>query len=284
MAYREAMASFAQMETMDVWYAYMDEDELMRGVRGAVAEAAKGKKGKDTKVAKRAGRVAEKTREKAHTRDSLQALSKLSEVVDGKYRIVSQPPIVVPERDLAATYGLSAEEADRAIREQFRAYRATLQDDRRYLLERFEIADTARKVVGVGSVGTRAFIVLLQGRDARDPLFLQIKEATASVLEEHCWGVLAVTDPVSPGHRGYSVLAAVGLGIQFLFRTIGADCQTSAAPCAGRWRAASIHPTGPTTVRRQVTAPQTAASGHAQTGLESAATTLAPVHSRCGDR
>jgi hypothetical protein len=174
------------METMDVWYACMDEDELMRGVRGAVAEAAKGKKGKDTKVAKRAGRVAEKTREKAHTRDSLQALSKLSEVVDGKYRIVSQPPIVVPERDLAATYGLSAEEADRAIREQFRAYRATLQDDRRYLLERFEIANTARKVVGVGSVGTRAFIVLLQGRDARDPLFLQIKEATASVLEEHC--------------------------------------------------------------------------------------------------
>jgi uncharacterized protein (DUF2252 family) len=190
-AYREAMASFAQMGTMDVWYAHMDEDELMRGVRGAVAEAMKdkkgkkGKKGKDAKVAaKRGERVAEKTREKAHTRDSLQALSKLSELVDGKYRIVSQPPIIVPQRDLAATYGLSADEADHAIREQFRAYRATLQDDRRYLLERFEITDTARKVVGVGSVGTRAFIVLLQGRDARDPLFLQIKEATASVLEE----------------------------------------------------------------------------------------------------
>jgi uncharacterized protein (DUF2252 family) len=193
-AYREAMASFAQMGTMDVWYAHMDEDEVMSGVRGAVAEAAKGKKGKkgkdgkdgkDGKEAKRAGRGAEKTREKAHTRDSLQALSKLSELVDGKYQIVSQPPIVVPERDLAATYGFSADEADQAIREQFRAYRATLQDDRRALLERFEIADMARKVVGVGSVGTRAFIVLLQGRDARDPLFLQIKEATASVLEEH---------------------------------------------------------------------------------------------------
>ena len=74
---------------------------------------------------------------------------------------------------------------DHAIREQFRSYRATLQDDRRDLLERFEIVDAARKVVGVGSVGTRAFIVLLQGRDAHDPLFLQIKEATASVLEEH---------------------------------------------------------------------------------------------------
>jgi uncharacterized protein (DUF2252 family) len=187
-AYREAMASFARMGTMDVWYAHMDEDELMRGVRGAAAQAVKGKKGKkgkkDAKVAKRGEKVAEKTRQKAHTRDSLQALSKLGEVVDGKYRIVSQPPIVVPERDLAATYGLSADEADRAIREQFRSYRATLQDDRRYLLERFDIVDAARKVVGVGSVGTRAFIVLLQGRDARDPLFLQIKEATASVLEE----------------------------------------------------------------------------------------------------
>jgi uncharacterized protein (DUF2252 family) len=128
---------------------------------------------------------AAKTIEKARTRDSLQALSKLGELVDGRYRIVSQPPIVVPLRDLAATYGLSAAEAEHAIHEQFRAYRATLQDDRRQLLERFQIVDAARKVVGVGSVGTRAFIVLLQGRDAQDPLFMQIKEATASVLEPY---------------------------------------------------------------------------------------------------
>jgi hypothetical protein len=74
---------------------------------------------------------------------------------------------------------------DRLIREQFRAYRATLQDDRRHLLERFQVVDLAGKVVGVGSVGTRAFIVLLQGRDQDDPLFLQVKEATASVLEDH---------------------------------------------------------------------------------------------------
>ena len=188
-AYREAMASFAQMGTMDIWYAHLDEDELMKGVRGALAGIAKGKKGKkgeaDKKFAKQREKIAEKTREKAHTRDSLQALSKLAEIVDGKYRIVSQPPIVVPERDLLATFGLSPDEMDHAIREQFRSYRATLQDDRRHLLERFEIVDAARKVVGVGSVGTRAFIVLLQGRDAHDPLFLQIKEATASVLEEH---------------------------------------------------------------------------------------------------
>jgi uncharacterized protein (DUF2252 family) len=86
---------------------------------------------------------------------------------------------------LAATYGLSPDQVVPAIRDQFRAYRATLQDDRRHLLERFEVVDIARKVVGVGSVGTRAFIVLLQGRDAQDPLFLQIKEATASVLEPY---------------------------------------------------------------------------------------------------
>ena len=128
---------------------------------------------------------AEKTAEKAHTRDSLQALSKLAEVVDGRYRIVSQPPIVVPLRELAPSTGRSVEEMEGLIHEQFRAYRRTLQDDRRKLLERFEVVDMARKVVGVGSVGTRAFIVLLQGRDQGDPLFLQVKEATASVLEDH---------------------------------------------------------------------------------------------------
>ena len=115
----------------------------------------------------------------------MQALSKLGEVVDGRYRIVSQPPVVIPARDLQAMYGYSADEVEAAIHQQFRAYRATLQEDRRHLLERFEIVDLARKVVGVGSVGTRAFIVLLQGRDEQDPLFLQVKEATASVLEDH---------------------------------------------------------------------------------------------------
>jgi uncharacterized protein (DUF2252 family) len=213
-AYREAMASFAQMPTMDIWYAHLDEDELRAGIRTVVAGTAKqekaakkaekaGKQAKapkkaekraakqekadreQAKAAKTAGKRAEKTLAKAHTRDSLQALSKLCERVDGSYRIVSQPPIVVPARDLAATYGLSPDQVLPVIHEQFRAYRATLQDDRRHLLERFEIVDMARKVVGVGSVGTRAFIVLLQGRDAADPLFLQIKEATASVLEPY---------------------------------------------------------------------------------------------------
>ena len=213
-AYREAMAEFGQMPTMDIWYASLDEDELRASIRATVAgtarqeqvakqrekadKRAKAPKGaekraakqekadrQEEKAAKAAARRAEKAADKAHTRDSLQALSKLGELVDGKYRIVSQPPTVVPLRDLAPTFGLSADEANAAIRDQFRAYRQTLQHDRRHLLERFEIVDAARKVVGVGSVGTRALIVLLQGRDAQDPLFLQVKEATASVLEPY---------------------------------------------------------------------------------------------------
>jgi len=192
-AYREAMAEFAQMRTMDIWYARLDEDELMKAVRGALSEAEeaakKGPKGarkkakQKTKAAREAERDAEKASAKARTRDSLQALSKLGEFADGRYQIVSQPPIVIPARDLAAASGVSPDEVDQLVRDQFSAYRATLRDDQRHLLERFQIVDMARKVVGVGSVGTQAFIVLLQGRNAHDPLFLQVKEATASVLE-----------------------------------------------------------------------------------------------------
>jgi len=174
-AYRQAMAEFAQMRTLDIWYAHLDEKEILTAAKATV------KVKKDKKEIKRG----KKAFEKARTRDSLQALSKLGELVDGQYRIASQPPIVVPARDLAATYGLAPDEVETAIHEQFRDYRATLQEDRRHLLEHFRIIDVARKVVGVGSVGTRAFIVLLQGRDEDDPLFLQVKEASASVLEDH---------------------------------------------------------------------------------------------------
>ena len=227
-AYREAMAEFALMRTMEIWYASMGEDEVLASIRAMAAGTAKQEKQaakqekadkqqetaakraktpkkqekqaakqekadkqvekadrQQEKEVKSAAKRAEKTVAKARTRDSLQALSKLGELVDGQYRIVSQPPIVIPLRDLPASYGLTADEAEKGIHDQFRAYRATLQDDRRQLLERFEFVDAARKVVGVGSVGTRAFIVLLQGRDAQDPLFLQIKEATASVLEPY---------------------------------------------------------------------------------------------------
>ncbi len=204
-AYREAMAQFAQMRTMDVWYAHISEDELRGalakltaestgkksrapadGLSGKPARASKSRRGPGAKAeVARAVRQGEKTLRKAHTRDSLQALSKLGEHVDGAYRIVSQPPVVVPARDLWTTSGMAADEVETLIRQQFRAYQMTLADDRRHLLSNFEIVDMARKVVGVGSVGTRAFIALLQGRDDQDPLFLQVKEATRSVLEDH---------------------------------------------------------------------------------------------------
>lgn len=181
-AYREAMAEFAQMGTLDIWYARLSEEQLMETIELAVAT----QKGK---ALKKAAHGMEKTAKqnvaKAHTRDSLQALSKLAERVDGEYRIVSQPPIVIPSRELGESFGMSADGIQKAVREQLRSYRATLPDDRRILLERFEVIDVARKVVGVGSVGTRAFIALLQGRDEQDPLFLQVKEATRSVLEDH---------------------------------------------------------------------------------------------------
>jgi uncharacterized protein (DUF2252 family) len=183
MAYREAMAGFATMGMMDIWYAHLAEDEVSQVLQDAAAEASKTKKG--AKAAKRVGKVARKEAAKARTRDSLQALSKLAEQVSGEYRIVSRPPLIIPARDLEATYGIPRDDMERLLREQFRAYRATLRDDHRHLLERFQPVDMARKVVGVGSVGTLAYVVLLQGRDQDDPLFLQLKEATASVLEDH---------------------------------------------------------------------------------------------------
>ena len=181
-AYRTQMAEFAEVRTLDIWYARLSEQEFMSGIKEAARAVERvGSK----KVAKTAAKAAEKQVRKAHTRDSLQALSRLAERVDGRYRIVSQPPAVIPLRDLAPRVGLSVDELEHVIHEQFRAYRETLQDDRRHLLEKFEIVDMAHKVVGVGSVGTRAFVVLLEGRDQDDPLFLQVKEATASVLEDH---------------------------------------------------------------------------------------------------
>ena len=173
-AYRTAMREFAQMGTLEVWYSRLDAETLLAR---ATTEASK----RDQKALARG----EKVIAKARTKDSLQALSKLTEVVDGHHRILSDPPVVVPGRDLLETYGMSPDEVQAAVHGLLRAYRSTLTDDRRHLLERFELVDFARKVVGVGSVGTRAWIVLLQGRDGEDPLFLQVKQATRSVLEDH---------------------------------------------------------------------------------------------------
>lgn len=166
-AYREAVREFSTMGTLDLWYARISTDDILQTVT-PVASA---------KQLKRA----EKNLAKARAKTSLRAFEKLTETVDGEVRIRRDPPKVVPLRDLVPP------ELREAVTEQLhgvvRSYRATLNDDRRHLLERYRYVDLARKVVGVGSVGTRAWIALLLGRDDHDPLFLQIKEAQPSVLE-----------------------------------------------------------------------------------------------------
>jgi uncharacterized protein (DUF2252 family) len=166
-AYRESMRDFAGMRALDLWYARIDVDEIAQ----ALAEQG------SAKEIKRFDRNIAKTR----TKDSLKAFAKLTEIVHGQARIVSDPPLIVTIEDLAG-------DDEHAGIEDFvsgivRSYRRSLPTDRRQLLERFHYAHAARKVVGVGSVGTRAWIVLMEGRDAGDPLFLQAKEAEPSVLE-----------------------------------------------------------------------------------------------------
>ncbi|HWH95135.1 MAG TPA: DUF2252 domain-containing protein [Baekduia sp.] len=166
-AYRESMRTFAEMRALDLWYARIDVEEIAeRYAAQASAEEVK-----------RFARNVAKTRSK----DSLKAFGKLTEIVDGRARIISDPPLIVTIED-AAGDGHQAGIED-FVRGIIRSYRRSLPSDRRHLLERFHYAHAARKVVGVGSVGTRAWIVLMQGRDANDPLFLQVKEAGASVLE-----------------------------------------------------------------------------------------------------
>ncbi len=166
--YRTAMAGFAAMNNLDVWYAHLDIEAVLEEFRSQF-------KPKELKRG-------EKQVAKARTKDSMTAFSKLAQVVDGEARIVADPPLIVPIDDLAT--GRAHDEMFDMLRELLRSYRSTLQHDRRLLLEEFRLVDLARKVVGVGSVGTRAWIALMLGRDEQDPLFLQMKEAESSVLEE----------------------------------------------------------------------------------------------------
>ena len=166
--YRTAMADFAAMKQLEVWYSQLDIDSLVKEFASQFK----------AKLVKRA----DKQLAKARTKDSMTAFSKLTEVVDGKTRIVDQSPLIVPARELAT--GAEFERLWGVLQGVLRGYRETLEFDRRVLLEEFELTDLAHKVVGVGSVGTRAWIALMLGRDGQDPLFLQVKEADASVLEE----------------------------------------------------------------------------------------------------
>jgi uncharacterized protein (DUF2252 family) len=167
--YRTAMREFATMRNLDVWYTSMDVDTRLSELRAVATR----------KQVKRT----EQTLAKARTRDSMHAFSKLTHMVDGEPRIISDPPLIEPIEELA--HGLEAEQLTEALHDVLRAYRKTLPHDRKALLEQFRLVHVARKVVGVGSVGTRAWIALMLGRDEADPLFLQIKEAQPSVLEDH---------------------------------------------------------------------------------------------------
>jgi uncharacterized protein (DUF2252 family) len=168
--YREAIREFAAAGNLVVWYAHLDTETVV----------AKYAPQFQPRVVKRT----EKTLTKARTRDSMSALAKLCQINDdGHAEIVDQSPLIVPIRHLVTDR--SEEEVFDELRSLMRVYRDTLQHDRRVLLEQFELVDFARKVVGVGSVGTRAWIGLLFGRDNSEPLFLQMKEAEASVLEEY---------------------------------------------------------------------------------------------------
>ncbi len=168
-SYREAMRDFAQMRALDLWYARLHVDDLLERWR----DQASGRQMKRF----------ERNVAKARTKDSVRASSRLTELVDGRPRIISDPPLIVPIEDLLQS--LEHDALEDGIRTIIRSYRRTLSADRRRLLERFNYAHAARKVVGVGSVGTRAWIVLMLGNDDADPLFLQIKEAQPSVLEAH---------------------------------------------------------------------------------------------------
>ena len=168
--YRSAMRAFADQPLLEVWYAHLDIEQAIGDFRAQM----KGKRFKKT----------EALLAKAHTKDSTLALRKLTTLDGGQRRIISDPPMIMPIEDVFADVQASAIYAE--IRTVVGKYRRTLQSDRRHLLEQFTLVQVARKVVGVGSVGTRAWIVLMDAADGTEPLFLQAKEAQPSVLAEYC--------------------------------------------------------------------------------------------------
>jgi uncharacterized protein (DUF2252 family) len=164
--YRKAMARFAEARVLDIWYSQLTLAQIQQFIPK--------KKDRD---------AAAKSAKKARSKGSLKALSKLAERVGGQYRIKSEPPLLLPLRDLAAS--ADPDKLRKQTDHAMDSYRSTLADNRKLLFSRFQPVDMAVKVVGVGSVGTRCLIVLFQGRDEDDPLFLQIKEATDAVLEDY---------------------------------------------------------------------------------------------------
>jgi uncharacterized protein (DUF2252 family) len=167
--YRSAMRDFAQQTFLDVWYAHLDVEPALSTLTSQIK-------------AKRL-KAFEKMLDKAHTKDSTSAMEKLTAEVDGQRRIISDPPTIVPVEEVFAN--VQAEAIYQEIGTVLNKYRRSLQSDRRHLLSEFTLEHVARKVVGVGSVGTRAWIALMDAADGVEPLVLQAKEAQPSVLAEY---------------------------------------------------------------------------------------------------
>jgi uncharacterized protein (DUF2252 family) len=167
--YRTAMRDFADQAFLDVWYTHVDIEPMIAELKSQV----KAKRYKE----------ARKLLAKAHTSDTMKAVGKLTTVVEGQRRIISQPPLIMPVEEVFADVQAGA--IYQLLNTVLGKYRRTLQSDRRHLLEQFTMVQAARKVVGVGSVGTRAYVLLMDACDGVEPLFLQAKEAQPSVLAEY---------------------------------------------------------------------------------------------------
>ena len=178
--YRTAMREFADLTALETWHRQLEVDVALQTVA-------------DDEWRAYAAAVAERARGKDH----LQAASRFTKVVDGKRRIVAEPPLIVPLADVATLLG---DDPTEIVLQAFREYRGSVRDDVKVLLDRYTYVDAAIKVVGVGSVGTRCVIVLLQGADENDLLFLQVKEAQSSVLEPYL-------SPSNYAHHGQRVVA-----------------------------------------------------------------------------
>ncbi len=164
--YRRRMRDLAALSNLDVWYLRLDVSRLLDRF--------------SDQLTKRHRKTLDRAVAKAESKNRMRALSKLAKRVDGELRIISDPPLIVPIEDVAASEGADFDE--RALKAVIDTYRRTLETARRHLFDSYRYVHTARKVVGVGSVGTRAWVALFVGRDEQDPLFLQIKEAEESVL------------------------------------------------------------------------------------------------------
>ena len=205
-SYRESMRAFAKMPNQAVWYARLDADEFMAKLRDVAPPE---------RIRKAEGLIAT-----ARTKDSMQAFRKLTHEVGGQSRIISDPPLIVPVEELFP--GQDGETIQAEMAELLAAYRTSLVSDRKHLFDQYRFVHMARKVVGVGSVGTRAWILLFEGLDGGDPLFLQAKEAQSSVLEQYA-GVSEYTnhgERVVAGQRLMQAASDIFLGWQ---RTNGLD-------------------------------------------------------------